>query len=104
MKKYLDKVTVRGIIQVGACAGQELPILEKYTQNIMLIEAHPHLTNHLIAKFPKYVVIETALGNENSERDFYLASNGESSSLLKPYKHIIHHPTITFNDTMRVKE
>ena len=103
MKKYLDMVNVKGIIQVGANTGQEVPILEKYTQNIMLIEVHPHLINNLKLKFPNYIVIETALGNENTERDFYLASNGESSSLLKPNKHLDFYPTIKFNDTMKVK-
>jgi len=103
MKKYLDMVNVKGIIQVGANTGQEVPILEKYTQNIMLIEVHPHLVNNLKLKFPNYIVIETALGNENTERDFYLASNGESSSLLKPNKHLDFYPTIKFNDTMKVK-
>lgn len=103
MKKYLEMINVKGIIQVGACNGQEIPLIENFTKNIMLIEPHPHLANFLKSRYPKYKVIETALGNENTERDFYTASNGESSSLLKPFEHIKFHPTITFNDIIKVK-
>jgi FkbM family methyltransferase len=103
MKKYLEMVDVKGIIQVGACNGQEISLLENFTKNIMLIEPHPHLANFLKVRYPEYKVIETALGNENNESDFYTASNGESSSLLKPHKHIKFHPTITFNDIIKVK-
>ena len=103
MKKYLDMLNVKGIIQVGACAGQEVPTLESYTKNIILVEPHPHLVNHLKNRFPNYSVIETALSNEDSERDFYVASNGESSSILKPKEHLTIYPHITFNETRRVQ-
>jgi len=107
MIKYLDMVNVKGIIQVGANTGQEVPIFEKYCQNVILVEPlqEPllHLYNLLHLKNLQYIVIESALGIEDEEKDFYLASNGESSSLLKPNKHLVFYPTITFNDTMKVK-
>jgi len=96
-------VNVRGVIQVGANVGQEVSILKQYTENIMLIEPLPNLANQLKLKYPNYIIIETALGNENSERDFFVASNGgESSSILKPKKHIEIYPSITFNETRKV--
>jgi len=103
MKKYLDMVNIKGIIQVGANTGQEVSMFEQYTKNIMLIEPHPRIVDLLKTKYPKYTIIETALGNEDLERDFYVASNGESSSVLKPKQHLTIYPTITFNEIRKVQ-
>jgi FkbM family methyltransferase len=54
-------------------------------------------------RYPNCTVIKCALGQTDCEMDFHLASNnGESSSLLKPLKHIEYYPHITFNKTISV--
>ena len=103
MKKYLELVEVKGIIQVGSSCGQEVNLLEQFTRDIILIEPLPQCIKLLKSKYQNHIIIETALGFENREQKFYVASNGgESSSILKPKQHLDFYPGITFNKTIKV--
>ncbi len=97
----IDKV--RGVIQIGANSGQEVASILNYTRNVVLIEPIPTLAEMLSVRYPTCVVIKCALGSQDCEMDFHIASNnGESSSLLKPLKHIDYYPTIKFNNKIKV--
>lgn len=104
MKEYLQTVQdIKGIIQIGANSGQEVPLFETLTQNIILCEPIETLHQHLRLSYPKYLVVPYALGNLDAEMEFYPATNGgESSSLLKPTKHIEYYPSIGFENPITV--
>lgn len=94
---------VRGIIQVGANSAQEMPFFKHFTNNIVLIEPIPHLSEQLKNRFPDLIVIPMGLGSTNCKMDLYLASNnGESSSVLKPKNHISHYPGIYFQGIISI--
>lgn len=104
MKKYLKGIDVKGIIQVGANLGQEVPLFKKFTDNIILIEPLSACVQSLKVKYPTYLILETALGTLDTRQNIYVASNhGASSSLLKPVKHLTMHPSIKFKTTQNVK-
>lgn len=104
MKDYLERVsTIKGIIQIGANIGQEISIFESFTQNIILCEPIQNLVDYLTHNYPKYMVIPYALGNIDTEMEFHIATNNkESSSLLKPTKHIEYYLNIAFNEIIKV--
>lgn len=104
IEKYLKLVKeIRGIIQIGANGGQELPVFKKYTNNMILIEPLEYLCNELKYKCPECMVIPYAVGTEDGDFDFYFSSNnGESSSLLKPKNHTVVYPNITFNNIGKI--
>jgi FkbM family methyltransferase len=41
--EIVKNINVKGIIHVGACMGEEFPIYDKYTKNVIWIEANPEL-------------------------------------------------------------
>lgn len=104
MENFLDLIdNIKGVVQIGANSGQEVNYILNYTKNVILIEPIPELAESLALRYPNCRVIKCALGSIDCEMDFYLASNnGESSSLLKPLKHIEYYPHITFNNTIKV--
>jgi FkbM family methyltransferase len=95
---------IRGIIQVGANSGQEIPLFKKYTNKIILFEPLKSLCDELRENHKDVVVFDCALGSIESEEDFYVASNnGESSSLLQPLNHTVFYPSIKFLDPIKVE-
>jgi len=102
-KKYLDTIDIKGIIQVGANIGQEISLFKTYTNNILAFE--PSLTASFLFKnkFNDIDIFNIALGNEDGIKKIYKSSNmDESSSLLRPKKHINIYPDILFNDKTHV--
>lgn len=108
------KMTPTKVLHVGAHHGQELgiyfndpgitdlvffePMKSSYDVLIKNLEqAHkPSHLNTLIAH-------PVGLGPEEKEVDFYVASNGQSSSVLKPQLHATQYRDILFNSIERVK-
>lgn len=103
------KMKVTGVIHVGAHHGEEVPIylnngitkialFEPVSENFRIIQEHVSNYNADIVGY------QVALGSENKEVDIHLASNNyESSSILKPKKHLELYPDITFDSTERVE-
>lgn len=88
---------VRGVIQIGANAGQEVPYFERFTRRLLLCEPLPALAAALTTQYPHATVVRCAVGTEEGVRDFHVASNnGESSSLHVPVDHVTAYPEITF--------
>jgi FkbM family methyltransferase len=104
MENFFNLIeNVKGVIQIGANSGQEVNFILGHTKNVILIEPIPTLAESLSLRYPNCKVIKCALGSTDCEMDFHLASNnGESSSLLKPLKHVEYYPEITFNHTIKV--
>jgi FkbM family methyltransferase len=103
-----------GIIHVGAHHGEELNTYfsDADVKNIVFFEASPSTFNVLKRNIdsmqkPAHIVSVDAypygLGSEEKEVDFFVASNGQSSSVLKPKLHINKYPSITFNSVEKVQ-
>jgi len=103
-----------GIIHVGAHHGEELNTYfsDADVKNIVFFEASPSTFNVLKRNIdsmqkPVHIVSVDAypygLGSEEKEVDFFVASNGQSSSVLKPKLHINKYPSITFNSVEKVQ-
>lgn len=104
MIEHINQVpSVRGIIQVGANSGQELGLFKRVTNNIILIEPIPQLSDYLKQSYPDCLVIPCGLGSTNSTMDLHLASNrGESSSVLKPSDHTKYYPDVLFEHSIKI--
>lgn len=105
LKKVLNKNKnyINGIIQVGANKGQELSLLNKYSENIYLFEPLKSIYVDLVKHASRFKNVKTfnfALGSENSSKAMFVSSinNSESSSLLKPQKHLKYFPNIEFKE------
>ena len=98
----------RGIVQVGAHNGREVPRLRRsgVTRGVFidpLDETFPMLKERTEAE-PGFIAIQALIGDENGkEVDFNISSNtGESSSFLTPGDHTRIKPGITFGETRRM--
>ena len=104
MKRYLDLVKVKGIIQAGANSGQEVSLFLQYTNDIILCEPIPQHAEALSRQYPGVRVFNMALGSTDGNGVLHIASNsGESSSLLTPMDHLIHYRDVKFNSDISVQ-
>jgi FkbM family methyltransferase len=100
---------VTGVLQVGANTGQEVPLfLANGVQTATLIEPldGPFAAlKERCAGLPGYVLAQALCGPKDGEEvEFHVASNnGESSSILKPTRHLQDHAWVTFPQVVRVK-
>jgi FkbM family methyltransferase len=103
IKKY--NLQINGIIHIGAHEGEEVSIYETNNiKNIICFEPLEEAFIKLAEKCEnKYDFFQLALGNENKQVQFNVASNNQSSSILKPKLHLTQHPTITFNKTIIIE-
>lgn len=103
-KKY--KLTVKGVLHVGAHFGQEMNIYERNNiKDVIFFEALPHTFEILKEKVGgKAFLVNKALGNDNKKMEMFVeqANNGQSSSLLKPDLHMKQYPYIQFTKMMTV--
>jgi len=81
---------------VGGHVGEEIPIYQKYTDNIYIFEPQKECFDQISDTVKKY---NCALGHEEGEFVMYLADNKQSSSLMEPKTHLQEHPTVLFTDT-----
>lgn len=100
---------VTGVLQVGASTGQEVPLFVANGVRVgTLIEPLDGPFAALKARcadLPGYVMAQALCGSKDGEEvEFHIASNnGESSSLLKPARHLNDHAWVTFPQVVRVK-
>ena len=93
-------LNVKGVIHVGGHIGEEIPIYQKYTDNIYVFEPQKECFDQISDTVKKY---NCALGNEKGKAVMYIADNKQSSSLLEPKTHLKEHPSVLFNETTVVK-
>jgi FkbM family methyltransferase len=92
---------VNGIIHIGGHIGEEIPSYIKYTNNIHIFEPQLDCFNQ-IPDGDGVIKYNCALAEKETEMDFYVADNRQSSSLLKPKLHLTEHPTVHFTDVVRI--
>jgi FkbM family methyltransferase len=100
-------LNIKGIIHIGGHHGQEydlykqlnIPILffEPLTNNFSILKSKTQHDNNVI-------LYQCALGNENRiiTMNVETVNQGQSSSILKPKKHLDQYPHITFDFTEEV--
>lgn len=106
-KKY--KLDITGAIHIGAHYGDEvLDYIKNGIQNIILFEPLSRnfeiLEKNLSEVNADIQAYQVALGREEKTEIMYLSSNhAQSSSILKPKKHIDQYPYIHFSETEEVE-
>ena len=109
---YFDRtvacgVEFRGVIHVGAHNGDEIGQYRKMgVRKTLFVEANPEIAERLRGKFddsPDVSVLEVAVSDTSGKAQFHLASNEESSSLMRPATHFTHYPDITFDTSIEVR-
>lgn len=104
-KKY--NITPAGILHIGAHHAQEARTYASLgVENVIWVEADDKTASELAEKIKPYIKNKSycfaASDVDGEEVDFYIASNGESSSLLEMEKHMVHHPHITIAGQKKV--
>ena len=94
-------VRPNGVLHVGAHDGEEALNYSKYGWGpVIWVEMLPDKYEALRTRFeadPENSVLNAACWDvDGLQLPLFRASNGESSSLLKPQEHLISHPRITF--------
>jgi len=105
ISKYTTKI--RGIIHIGGHHGQEYDLYKNLNIPILFFEPLTNNFNILLNKTKNdnnVLAYQCALGNENKvvTMNVDTANQGQSSSILKPKKHLEQYPHITFDHTEEV--
>jgi FkbM family methyltransferase len=104
IKKY--KLSVNGVIHIGAHYGQEFSIYKKNNiQNVIFFEPVPTTFRILESNIgTNAMLVNKALGNQNKKvtMNVETANQGMSSSILKPNLHLTQYPHIKFESTIEV--
>jgi FkbM family methyltransferase len=110
LKKLIQdyKIEVKGVIQLGSHYFEEESLFESLgAKNLVLVEPLPHCCDVIRSKIADKPILlfQVAVGNENSTKTMYVdrVNESQSSSLLKPDKHLQQYPQITFPDKIDVK-
>lgn len=98
---------IKGIIHIGGHYGQEYDMYKNLNVPILFFEPLSNNFQHLQNKVkgdPNVITYQCALGNENKlvTMNVEVANQGQSSSILKPKKHLEQYPHITFDYTEEV--
>jgi len=104
VEKY--DLKINGSIVIGAHYGQENSDFVKYNiENKLFFEPLPHVFEILKDKVKDGILVNKAIGNENTKIMMYVerSNDGQSSSILKPINHTIQFPWITFDEKIEVE-
>ena len=99
------RLELSSILHIGAHYGEEAQqYWDAGIRQVTFIEADPEtfkICERSISKFPNFMAICALLTNSiNQTHRFYISSNdGMSSSVLKPGRHLLEHPDITFDSS-----
>jgi FkbM family methyltransferase len=93
---------IKGVIHIGGHHGQEYDLYKTLNVPILFFEPITNSFNILKNKINNdlnVLAFQCALGNENKtiSMNVEIANNGQSSSILKPKKHLEQYPHITFD-------
>lgn len=99
-------LNIRGVIHIGGHRGQEYVYYKDIgLANVVFVEPQPDNFNILSQNVGKECLLfKTALGNFEGKTEMFTesANQGQSSSLLKPHKHLTQYPNIVFNGKIEV--
>jgi FkbM family methyltransferase len=102
---YLRKA--KGLIHIGANAGQERKLYARFDLEVVWIEPIPTIFEQLrnnIAGFPRQRAYQYLLADDSREYELYVAdNNGASSSILDFSKHRAMWPDIRYTGTIPLK-
>lgn len=107
IRKY--GILPKGVIHCGANLAQEIDwYYDNGVERTIWIEAIPSVykeMKNIISRYPKTIGINSCLSDINGhEVIFNISSNhGESSSMFDFETHSIHHPDVTFVDSIKLK-
>ena len=99
---------VRGVIHVGANAGQERDLYRRYGLHVLWIEPIPHVFDTLAANIRDYdnqSAIQALVTDVDDQLyEFHLASNGgQSSSILELQEHRDVWPDVVYTETLQLR-
>jgi FkbM family methyltransferase len=93
----LDKIPVKGIIQVGANDGREINQFINYTKNIICFEPVLEARNRCSQRASQFkntniIISDYIISNKIGETEFYVGKESQNSSLfdLNPQRSAIH--------------
>lgn len=96
----------RGVLQVGASSGQEIPYFVQHgiahAAMIEPLDGPFAALTHQCAGLPGYVPIQALCGSRDGQQvQFHVASNnGESSSIFAPARHLSDYPWVQFHHSI----
>jgi len=107
MKKYIDKINVRGIFHIGANTCQELDLYNRVfgiqSNQIVWIEAIPWIVDSI--KQQGIQNMYQAVFDKTPGEIFFNVTNnnGESSSILDLKTHLVEHPHVQVSQKLLLK-
>lgn len=96
---------ILSVLQIGASGGQEIPLFKSngviHAAMIEPLNYPFEILSANINGYKNYLPIQSAVGAKDGEAvTFYVANNGgQSSSILKPAKHLSAFPNVDFNES-----
>ena len=95
---------IKGVIQVGAHIGEEIPIFFNKFKCSNVVVFEPDIDSfNLIPNYDNLIKVNSAVGSSIGKSILNVASNKQSSSLLKPKTHLQAHPWVTFGGQKEVQ-
>lgn len=107
--RLLELPKIQNVLQVGASGGQEIPLfVNNEIKHAILIEPLDYPFEVLINNLrglENYIPIKTLVGADDdvSVTMFISSNDGQSSSILKPARHISTFPNVLFNEKISLK-
>jgi FkbM family methyltransferase len=103
----LEQPLPNGIMQIGANTGQEIPYFYQHgLRHAVMIEPLPAPFAVLAQRCQQagYLAVQALCDSrDGNEIEFHISSNnGESSSLLRPTRHLAEFPWVQFPETIRL--
>jgi len=106
-----NKYPIKNVVHVGANVGEELDrYVHHGVERVMFFEPRLSAFQMLSDKcdayqkhFKQLIIHNIALGTSQGIVHMNIASNGQSSSILKPKLHLEVHPDISFSSTQEVR-
>lgn len=90
------KLPTRRVVHVGGNVGEEGELYSSWESQVIWFEPRPDAALQIRQKYPRHIVVEAAAGSALGYEQIWLASNGQSSSLMKPNVHLDAYPGIAF--------
>ena len=109
LEKLIKKfdLKIKGVLHIGAHTCEEYKYYKKAglnESNMIWVEGNPEIYNKLKALYPKRMIYHCVASNEdNKDVMFYVANNGQSSSILELGTHKKHHPYVRYVKSIKQK-
>lgn len=103
LNQFITK-KITGVIHIGAHHGEEKKWYnDNKIEKVIWVEANEQYYNILKNNVGEDEIIISAIGDEESEMDFFISNNGQSSSFLDLNIHKKHHPDVFYVDSKKIK-